>query len=151
MSLQPLVVNEIILQAVGEYDQKLTAGKLEVIVSTFEGNLTAMADSRLLWRVLDNLLSNVCKYAMAGSRVYIDLNRREGRVSLSMKNVSRDRLNISPDELMERFVRGDASRHAEGSGLGLNIARSLMELMGGTFSIAVDGDLFKAELTLPQA
>ena len=151
VSLQPLVVNEIILQAVGEYDEKLTAGKLEVIVSTFEGNLTAMADSRLLWRVLDNLLSNVCKYAMAGSRVYIDLGRNEGRVVLSMKNVSRDRLNISPDELMERFVRGDASRHTEGSGLGLNIARSLMELMGGTFSIAVDGDLFKAELTLPQA
>ena len=151
VSLQPLVVNEIILQAVGEYDEKLTAGKLEVIVSTFEGNLTALADSRLLWRVLDNLLSNVCKYAMAGSRVYIDLGRNEGRVVLSMKNVSRDRLNISPDELMERFVRGDASRHTEGSGLGLNIARSLMELMGGTFSIAVDGDLFKAELTLPQA
>ena len=151
VSLQPLVVNEIILQAVGEYDEKLTAGKLEVIVSTFEGNITATADSRLLWRVLDNLLSNVCKYAMAGSRVYIDLKRREDRVVLSMKNISRDRLNISPDELMERFVRGDASRHAEGSGLGLNIARSLMELMGGTFSIAVDGDLFKAELTLPQA
>ena len=151
VSLQPLVVNEIILQAVGEYDQKLTAGKLEVIVNTFEGNLSAMADSRLLWRVLDNLLSNVCKYAMAGSRVYIDLGRRENRVVLSMKNISRDQLNISADELMERFVRGDSSRHAEGSGLGLNIAKSLMELMGGTFSLSVDGDLFKAELTLRQA
>ena len=151
VSLQPLVVNEIILQAVGEYDQKLTAGKLEVIINTFEGNLSVLADSRLLWRVLDNLLSNVCKYAMAGSRVYIDLGRRENRVALSMKNISRDQLNISADELMERFVRGDSSRHAEGSGLGLNIAKSLMELMGGTFSIAVDGDLFKAELTLPEA
>lgn len=151
VQLQPLVINEIILQAVGEYDQKLTAGKLEVIINTFEGNLSAMADSRLLWRVLDNLLSNVCKYAMAGSRVYIDLGRREGRVALSMKNISRDPLNISADELMERFVRGDSSRHAEGSGLGLNIAKSLVELMGGTFSLAVDGDLFKAELTLPEA
>ncbi len=146
--LQPIVVNEIVHQAVGDYDQKLTAGKLEVVINTYEGNLTALADGRLLWRVLDNLLSNVCKYAMAGSRVYIDLMTRGDRVALSMKNVSRDRLNISADELMERFVRGDASRHAEGSGLGLNIAKSLMELMGGTFSLAVDGDLFKAELTL---
>ena len=151
VTLQPLVINEIVHQAVGEYDQKLTAGKLEVIINTFEGNLTAMADSRLLWRVLDNLLSNVCKYALAGSRVYIDLKCREDRVVLSMKNISRDQLNISADELMERFVRGDASRHAEGSGLGLNIAKSLMELMGGTFSLAVDGDLFKAELTLKRA
>ena len=151
VTLQPLVVNEIIHQAVGEYDQKLTAGKLEVIINTFEGNLTAMADSRLLWRVLDNLLSNVCKYALAGSRVYIDLSQREDRIALSMKNISRDQLNISADELMERFVRGDSSRHAEGSGLGLNIAKSLMELMGGTFSLAVDGDLFKAELTLKSA
>ena len=148
VQLQPIVVNEIINQAVGDYDRRLADGKLEVIINTFEGSLTALADGRLLWRVLDNLLSNVCKYAMAGSRVYIDLTARDGRVVLSMKNVSRDRLNISADELMERFVRGDASRHTEGSGLGLNIAKSLMELMGGTFSLAVDGDLFKAELTL---
>lgn len=148
VELQPIVVNEIIHQAIGDYDQRLTAGKLETIVSTYQGNVSAMADGRLLWRVLDNLLSNVCKYAMAGSRVYIDLSEKEGHVLLSMKNVSRDPLNISADELMERFVRGDASRHTEGSGLGLNIAKSLMELMGGTFAISVDGDLFKAELTL---
>jgi len=149
VSLQSIVVNEIIHQAVGDYDQRLTAGKIEVIINTFEGNLSAVADGRLLWRVLDNLLSNVCKYAMAGSRLYIDLNTAGNRVSLSMKNISRDPLNISADELTERFVRGDSSRHTEGSGLGLNIAKSLMELMGGTFQIAIDGDLFKAELTLP--
>ena len=135
----------------GDYDQRLTAGKIEVIINTFEGSLSAMADGRLLWRVLDNLLSNVCKYAMPGSRLYIDLTTQGSRVALSMKNISRDALNVSADELMERFVRGDSSRHTEGSGLGLNIARSLMELMGGTFGIAVDGDLFKAELTLPLA
>ena len=151
VELQPIVVNEIIHQAVGDYDQRLTAGRLETIVNTYQGNVCALADGRLLWRVLDNLLSNVCKYAMAGSRVYIDLSEKEGRVLLSMKNVSRDPLNISAEELMERFVRGDASRHTEGSGLGLNIAKSLMELMGGTFSISVDGDLFKAELTLKGA
>ncbi|MDE7010953.1 MAG: sensor histidine kinase, partial [Oscillospiraceae bacterium] len=92
---------------------------------------------------------NVCKYAMAGTRVYIDLVERDGRVVLSIKNVSRDQLNVSAEELMERFVRGDASRHTEGSGLGLNIARSLIDLMGGTFELSVDGDLFKAHLTLP--
>ena len=148
VQLEPIVVNEIIHQAVGDYDEKLAAGKLEVIVNTYEGNLMALADGRLLWRVLDNLLSNVCKYAMAGTRVYVDLGARDGKVVLSVKNISRDPLNVSAEELMERFVRGDASRHTEGSGLGLNIARSLMDLMGGGFELYVDGDLFKAELTL---
>ena len=148
--LTPILVNEIVHQAIGDYDERLTAGKLEVVVTTYEGNLNAMADGRLLWRVLDNLLSNVCKYALAGTRVYIDLSSKDNRVAVSMKNISRDPLNVNADELMERFVRGDTSRHTEGSGLGLNIAKSLMELMGGTFSLSVDGDLFKAELTLRQ-
>ena len=148
--LTPILVNEIVHQAIGDYDERLTAGKLEVVVSTYEGNLNALADGRLLWRVLDNLLSNVCKYALAGTRVYIDLISRNDRVVVSMKNISRDPLNVNADELMERFVRGDSSRHTEGSGLGLNIAKSLMELMGGTFALSVDGDLFKAELTLRQ-
>lgn len=148
VNLEPIVVNEIIHQAIGDYDEKLAAGKLEIIVNTYEGNLMALADGRLLWRVLDNLLNNVCKYAMAGTRVYVDLGARDGKVVLSIKNISRDPLNVSADELMERFVRGDASRHTEGSGLGLNIARSFMDLMGGGFELYVDGDLFKAELTL---
>jgi len=148
VSLEPIVVNEIIHQAIGDYDEKLAAGRLEVIVNTYEGNLMALADGRLLWRVLDNLLSNVCKYAMAGTRVYVDLAAQDHQILLSIKNISRDPLNISADELMERFVRGDTSRHTEGSGLGLNIAKSLMDLMGGGFNLSVDGDLFKAELTL---
>ena len=151
VNLEPIVVNEIMHQAIGDYDERLAAGRLEVILNTYEGNLMALADGRLLWRVLDNLLSNVCKYALAGTRVYVDLGERSGRVFLTVKNISRDPLNVSVDELMERFVRGDASRHTEGSGLGLNIARSLMDLMGGTFELGVDGDLFKAELTLRAA
>ena len=147
--LSPILVNEIVHQAIGDYSEKLTAGKLEIIVNTYEGNLEAMADGRLLWRVLDNLLGNVCKYALAGTRVYVDLTARDGRVYLSIKNISRDPLNVSAQDLMERFVRGDASRHTEGSGLGLNIAKSLMDLMGGTFDLSVDGDLFKAQLSLP--
>ncbi len=149
--LEPIVVNEIIHQAVGDYDERLAAGHLDVVVNTYEGNLMALTDGRLLWRVLDNLLSNVCKYAMAGTRVYVDLGARDGMVLLAMKNISRDPLNVTAEELMERFVRGDASRHTEGSGLGLNIARSLMDLMGGSFQLSVDGDLFKAELLLKKA
>lgn len=148
VKLEPIVVNEIIHQAIGDYDEKLSAGRLEVIVNTYEGNVMALADGRLLWRVLDNLLSNVCKYALSGTRVYVDLTREDETVLLSMKNISRDQLNVSAGDLMERFVRGDTSRHTEGSGLGLNIARSLMELMGGTCQLSVDGDLFKATLTL---
>ena len=151
VSLEPIIVNEIIHQAVGDYDEKLAAGRLEVIFNTYEGNLQAIADGRLLWRVLDNLLSNICKYALAGTRVYIDLAARGEWVILSLKNISRDPLNVCTDDLMERFVRGDISRHTEGSGLGLNIAKSLMDLMGGAFALSVDGDLFKAELALRAA
>ena len=150
VALQPIVVNEIIHQAVGDYDQRLTAGKIEVIINTFEGSLSAMADGRLLWRVLDNLLSNVCKYAMPGSRLYIDLTTQGSRVALSMKNISRDALNVSADELMERFVRGDESRTTEGSGLGLSIVRSLTEVQGGSFRLSIDGDLFKASVSFPE-
>jgi signal transduction histidine kinase len=149
VQLQPIVVNEILHQAMGDYEDRLNAGHLEVVLNTYEGNLEALADGRLLWRVLDNLLSNVCKYALAGTRVYVDLGVRGEMVFLEMKNISRDPLNIDAGELTERFVRGDASRHTEGSGLGLNIAKSLMDLMGGGFTLSVDGDLFKATLTLP--
>ena len=110
-----------------------------------------MADGRLAWRVLSNLLSNTVKYALPGTRVYIDVMAVEGKVIISLKNISRDELNVDADELMERFVRGEESRSSEGSGLGLSIARSLTELQGGTFELAVDGDLFKATVTMPQS
>ena len=151
VDLQKTVVNEVVHQAVGEYAERLTAGKLEVVVSTMQGSVLAYADGRLLWRVLDNLLSNVSKYALPGTRVYIDLKEEPERVRLTVKNISRDPLNIDSSELTERFVRGDASRNTEGSGLGLNIAKSLIELMRGEFWLEVDGDLFKAEIALPRA
>ena len=97
---------------------------------------------------MDNLFSNVCKYAQNGTRVYVDLKQEKGETVISVKNISKDQLNINADELMERFVRGDASRNTEGSGLGLNIAKSLVELQGGEFGITIDGDLFKAEIRL---
>ncbi|MGN1008915.1 MAG: ATP-binding protein, partial [Butyricicoccus sp.] len=104
------------------------------------------ADGRLLWRIFDNLLGNIVKYALSGTRVYIDLESTGNRVTISLKNISREQLSISSEELMERFVRGDASRSTEGSGLGLSIARSLTELMQGHFDLIVDGDLFKIVL-----
>ena len=110
-----------------------------------------MADGRLVWRVLSNLLGNAVKYALPGTRLYIDLQQVDSKVILSMKNISREELNVNADELMERFVRGDTSRNTEGSGLGLNIAQSLMQLQKGQLQILVDGDLFKVTLIFPDA
>jgi signal transduction histidine kinase len=120
-----------------------------------------MADGKLLYRVLENLLSNISKYALEGSRVYIDVSKPQlqrfsaadepDKLLLEVKNISRDELNISPDELMERFTRGDRSRNTEGSGLGLAIAKDLTNLMGGTFDITIDGDMFKASVLLNEA
>ena len=110
-----------------------------------------LADGKLLWRVFDNLLSNVCKYAMPGTRVYLSSEWAGGRAVVSFKNISKYPLNISAPELMERFVRGDSSRSTEGSGLGLSIAQSLTQLQQGDFSLSIDGDLFKAVVSFPPA
>lgn len=142
---------EIIEQSLAEYGRRMEQGNLSIIVKIPEEPPQAMADGRLLWRVLDNLFNNVVKYALPGTRVYITSELDGGDAVISVKNISRDPLNISVEELMERFVRGDASRHTEGSGLGLNIAQSLVNLMHGRFSLSVDGDLFKAEIRLPKA
>ena len=142
---------QLIDQALGEWTEKLEERHLSVVSTIPEGETWVYADGRHLWRVIDNLLSNCAKYAMEGTRVYLDLVRGRGQVTLSVKNISREALNIPPERLMERFVRGDESRTTEGSGLGLSIARSLTELQGGTFELTVDGDLFKASVTLPQA
>jgi signal transduction histidine kinase len=107
------------------------------------------ADGRLTWRVLSNILSNVVKYALPGTRVYVDLTAEGRWVVCSIKNISREELNISAEELTERFVRGDEARNTEGSGLGLNIAQSLMHLQHGTMELTVDGDLFKVTLAFP--
>ena len=106
-----------------------------------------MTDGRHLWRVIDNLMNNICKYAQAGSRVYVNLEAAEQSVRITFRNISKYPLNISGEELMERFVRGDKSRNTDGHGLGLSIAQSLMKLIKGKMDIIVDGDLFKVELT----
>ena len=144
-------MGQLIDQALGEWTEKLEDRKLTVLTNLPEGETWVYADGRHLWRVIDNLLSNCAKYAMEGTRIYLDLTRGKGQVKLSVKNISREPLNVPPERLMERFVRGEESRTTEGSGLGLSIARSLTELQGGEFQLAVDGDLFKAVVTLPQA
>jgi len=149
VELAPTDAAELLRQAVGEYSERLTAQSLETVLRIGGESCTITADGRLLWRVFDNLLGNVVKYAMPGTRVYFDLTEQGGQSSIVVKNISREALNIDTDELMERFVRGDASRATEGSGLGLSIARSLTECMGGRFELSVDGDLFKVTLRFP--
>ena len=140
---------EAVNQALGEFSDKLENAQLMPVFRSPDSQLHMRADGRLTWRVLSNILSNVVKYALPGTRVYIDLLRLDKTVVLSVKNISREELNISAEELTERFVRGDASRNTEGSGLGLNIAQSLMTLQHGSMDVTVDGDLFKVTLTFP--
>ena len=142
---------EAINQALGEFSDKLTAAGLEPLFRAPQDPVLIRADGRLLWRVMSNLLGNTVKYAMPGTRLYLDLLVIQDNAILNMKNISRDQLNVASDELLERFVRGDASRNTEGSGLGLNIAKSLVELQGGQMHLMVDGDLFKVTLVMPLA
>ena len=151
VTLAPTSTLEIINQSLAEYGQRMEAGKLSVLINVPEPAPAVRADGRLLWRVMDNLFNNVVKYAMPETRVYVDVRTSEGNAVISVKNISRAALNVSAGELMERFVRGDTSRSTEGSGLGLSIAKSLTELQHGQFNISTDGDLFKAEITLPLA
>ena len=142
---------EAVNQALGEFADKLDKKELIPVFRQPETEIHMMADGRLVWRVLSNLLSNTVKYALPGTRVYIDLMEVDDKVILSLKNISREPLNVSADELLERFVRGDTARNTEGSGLGLNIAKSLMELQKGKLELLVDGDLFKVTLIFPGA
>lgn len=141
---------ETVNQALGEFTDKLEAAHLMPVFRAPKEPLYIHADGRLAWRAMSNLLSNAAKYAQPDTRLYVDMVAVDGKVCISFKNISRDSLNIGADELMERFVRGEASRSQEGSGLGLNIAKSMMELQHGALELLVDGDLFKATLIFPQ-
>jgi len=139
----------LLTQTIGEYEERIKENQLELILNKTEEEVFIMADGRLLWRVFDNLLSNICKYSQPGTRVYLNLDKVNERVIITFRNISKYILNISSDELLERFVRGDSARSTEGSGLGLSIAKSLVELQNGKLDLFIDGDLFKVVLEFP--
>ena len=145
----PVDVVEAVNQALGEFADKLARANLTPVFRHPDFPVIMQADGRLVWRVLSNLLNNAVKYALPDTRLYIDLMVLQGNAVLAIKNISRDQLNMDAEELMERFVRGDTSRNTEGSGLGLNIAKSLVELQKGQMHLMVDGDLFKVTLIFP--
>ena len=151
MSVEILRLNagEFVNQALGEFADKLERAELIPVFRCPDNPVFMKADGRLVWRVMSNILSNAVKYALPNTRLYIDMTQQQDSVVISFKNISREELNVSAEDLMERFVRGDTSRNTEGSGLGLNIAKSLMELQGGKLELLVDGDLFKVTLIFP--
>ncbi len=148
VNMESINLGELLKQASGEFESRFEERGIQLMCRLPEQPVLVFADGRHMWRVLDNLFGNAVKYALDGTRIYVDMADLGNEVVLSMKNISRDPLNINADELMERFVRGDQARAGEGSGLGLSIARSLMELQNGTMDIQIDGDLFKVVLTL---
>ena len=149
VTLSPCDVGVFISQAEGEYRDRLDEAGLTLVTGQPAKEVLIMADGRRLWRVFDNLMNNAAKYSQPGTRVYLNLFEDAGQAVVTIRNTSREALNISPDELMERFVRGDSARSTEGNGLGLSIAKSLTELQRGDFDIAIDGDLFKVTLRFP--
>ncbi|MBR2329252.1 MAG: HAMP domain-containing histidine kinase, partial [Clostridia bacterium] len=146
VNLERVNVSELLRQSTAEYGERMAAAGIATVMTLPEDDIYITADGRLLWRVMDNLLLNICRHGMNGTRAYIGAEKREENTVISFKNISSKELNISPEELLERFVQGDESRNTEGSGLGLSIAQSLTELMKGKMQLYLDGDLFKVEL-----
>lgn len=142
-------LQELMMQACGEYEEKIQQAQLDLHIQTAAETVVIWADGKHMWRIAENLLSNVVKYSLPHSRVYIDIASNNGYGSFTIKNISAFPLNISPEQLTERFVRGDEARSTEGSGLGLSIAQSLTGLQGGKFRLEIDGDLFKVTVAIP--
>ena len=153
LQFERINLTELMNQTIGEFSEKFEEKNLVTVMNVNTGNTVVEADSRRIWRVMENLFNNVYKYAMPGTRVYVSMDQvgKEERVQVSIKNISENYLNCKPEELTERFIRGDESRTTEGSGLGLSIAKNLTLAQKGTFEIELDGDLFKVFMTFPLA
>lgn len=149
LDMQPLKIDVLLDQIAGEYVERLKGNNLELIMRKPEESIQIMADGQRIYRVFDNLMNNICKYALPNTRVYLLLERNNKTATISFKNISATELDMSANDLMERFVRGDKSRNTEGSGLGLSIAESLTTLQNGEFNIQLDGDLFKIVISFP--
>lgn len=150
LNREKLNLTELLNQGIGEFSERLEECRLQVVFENNDVPAYVYADSSRMWRVVENLFNNICKYAMEGTRIYIDEDKRDGRIEVSIKNISSQQMNISPQELTERFIRGDSARTTEGSGLGLSIAKSLVQVQGGAFEIFLDGDLFKVTFSFPE-
>ena len=146
---EPCDLTILMQQVLGEFAERLEGVGLTSVVSCPEEPVMILADGRHMWRILDNLMNNICKYAQQGTRVYLSLEKDKGNALMTFRNISREELNISAEELTERFTRGDSSRNTEGNGLGLAIADSLTKLQGGQMKLTLDGDLFKVQLQFP--
>lgn len=146
LQIEKINIVELLNQAIGEFEDKFEAKKLEILLEAKESEIYILADSRYMYRIVENLFSNISKYALENSRVYIDIIKKSNEVYIEMRNISKEKLNISAEELMQRFVRGDKSRTTEGSGLGISIAQNLTEIQKGVFNLKLDGDLFRVEL-----
>ena len=144
--MQKMELGVLLDQTAGEYGEKLEEKNLSLVLTKPEEKVEILADGRHMWRIFDNLMNNIVKYSLPGTRVYLELQKKEAQAIVCFKNISREQLNIDAAELAERFVRGDRSRNTEGSGLGLSIAQSLIKLQNGEMEIKLDGDLFKIEL-----
>ena len=151
VDLQPCDGRTLLQQVAGEFEDRCAAAGLTLMTRQPEEALCVRLDSRRIWRVFENLMQNACKYSLAGSRVYLSLEQVGKTAVFTLRNTSAQPLDMSPEELMERFVRGDRSRTGEGNGLGLSIAQSLTQLQGGEMALRIDGDLFKVTLTFPLA
>ena len=154
LNFEKINLTELMNQTIGEFSEKFDLKRLTIVMNINVQNAVIEADSRRIWRVIENLFNNIFKYALEGTRVYLTVDSlpdRIGYIALAIKNISASPLNCDPAELTERFIRGDESRTTEGSGLGLSIAKNLTEAQKGTFEIRLDGDLFKVVLTFPLA
>ena len=150
LNWEKINLSELLNQAIGEFSDKFEHKQLTVILDVGDKAANVLADSRRMWRIIENLFNNICKYAMETTRVYVDLTVEDGVIEVFMKNISERQMNIKSDELTERFIRGDSSRTTEGSGLGLYIAKSLTQVQQGEFRLELDGDLFKVVLRFPE-
>ena len=150
LNIERINLVELIKQTTGEFEDKFKQRNLIVEINASNDKIYINADNRYMYRVIENLYSNIAKYALDNSRVYVDINQNNKKSKIIIKNISKDKLNITADELMQRFVRGDKSRTTEGSGLGLSISKSLTELQNGIFDITIDGDLFKVSIEFEQ-
>ena len=149
MQMENCEANVLLTQVVGEFEQRLEESNLQLVTKSPDESILIHVDSKRIWRVFENLMVNTCKYSLEGSRVYLSLDKIGNEAIFSFRNTSRSMLNISAEELLERFVRGDSARSTEGNGLGLSIAKNLTELQNGQMDVIIDGDLFKVILKFP--